>query len=188
MGVTEAAKIKISNHFGSSGKSAFFSNCGLGGLSLNSEIRFAHTHFLYFWLLTYGYMVMVNWNYKQNSINLRLTKRANNFISDISTYRSKKTLAKSLKKIIFDQKYNFHCRTRNCFICAQITNWQIALGQKSHFFLFIHSLFIHSGMHEKALNWACIPYISLVLNAKKNKDFNCNMPWWTWWNKSYYYY
>ena len=41
---------------------------------------------------------MVNWNYKQNSINLRLTKRANNFISDISTYRSKKTLAKSLKK------------------------------------------------------------------------------------------
>ena len=43
-------------------------------------------------------------------------------------------------------------------------------------------------MHEKALNWACIPFISLVLNAKKNKDFNCNMPWWTWWNKSYYYY
>jgi len=38
--------------------------------------------------------------------------------------------------------------------------------------LFIHSfihLFIHSGMHEKALNWACIPYISLVLNAKKIK-------------------
>ncbi len=24
-------------------------------------------------------------------------------------------------------------------------------------------------MHEKALNWACIPYISLVLNAKKVK-------------------
>jgi hypothetical protein len=24
-------------------------------------------------------------------------------------------------------------------------------------------------MHEKALNWACIPYISLVLNAKKIK-------------------
>ena len=23
-------------------------------------------------------------------------------------------------------------------------------------------------MHEKALNWACIPYISLVLSAKKN--------------------
>jgi phage replication-related protein YjqB (UPF0714/DUF867 family) len=41
---------------------------------------------------------MVNRNYKQNSINLRLTKRANNCISDISTYRSKKTLAKSLKK------------------------------------------------------------------------------------------
>ncbi len=27
-----------------------------------------------------------------------------------------------------------------------------------------------SGMHEKALNWACIPYISLVLNAKKKKN------------------
>jgi hypothetical protein len=37
------------------------------------------------------------------------------------------------------------------------------------FYSFIHSLFIHSGMHEKALNWACIPYISLVLNAKKIK-------------------
>ncbi len=24
-------------------------------------------------------------------------------------------------------------------------------------------------MHEKALNWECIPYISLVLNAKKIK-------------------
>ena len=36
-------------------------------------------------------------------------------------------------------------------------------------------------MHEKALNWA------LVLNAKI-KDGNCKMQWWTWWNKSYYYY
>jgi hypothetical protein len=27
----------------------------------------------------------------------------------------------------------------------------------------------HIGMHEKALNRACIPYISLVLNAKKIK-------------------
>jgi hypothetical protein len=45
-----------------------------------------------------GRRFMVNRNYKQNSINLRLTKRANNCISDISTYRSKKTLAKSLKK------------------------------------------------------------------------------------------
>ncbi len=37
-----------------------------------------------------GRRFMVNRNYKQNSINLRLTKRANNYNSDISTYRSKK--------------------------------------------------------------------------------------------------
>ena len=37
-----------------------------------------------------GRRFMVNRNYKQNSINLRLTKRANNNNSDISTYRSKK--------------------------------------------------------------------------------------------------
>jgi hypothetical protein len=50
--------------------------------------------------------------------------------------------------------------------------FQQYFGKATSFYSFIHvsiHLFIHSGMHEKALNWACIPYISLVLNAKKIK-------------------
>ncbi len=54
------------------------------------------------------------------------------------------------------------------------------------FYSFFHS-FIHLGMHEKALNWACIPNISLVLNAKI-KDCNCKNAMMNKMKKNYYFY
>ena len=56
-----------------------------------------------------------------NSINLRLTRLANSQISNISAYRSKKTLSQSLKNLKLDS-YNVPCRTRNCYICVSRTS------------------------------------------------------------------
>jgi len=57
---------------------------------------------------------------KNGSINYRLTHRANNSISEIATFTSKKSLATKIKKCSLTN-YNINCVNRNCYICLQGT-------------------------------------------------------------------
>lgn len=54
---------------------------------------------------------------KNESINKRLTKRANDCITTIAIHKSKQTLASKLKKHSLDQ-YNTNCINVNCYICS----------------------------------------------------------------------
>ena len=63
----------------------------------------------------------INRNYKTGNISYRLAKRANNFISIISPPKTKKSLAKKLRKEILSS-YVYNCRQRNCFICVPRNN------------------------------------------------------------------
>ena len=57
---------------------------------------------------------------KTGSISNRLTIRANNSISEIATFKSKKSLATKIKKCTL-ANYNINCTNRNCYICLQGT-------------------------------------------------------------------
>ena len=54
---------------------------------------------------------------KQNSINWRLSSRANKSIQIISKSTSTKSLSTAMQKQLFNVKYKFRCVTRNCFVC-----------------------------------------------------------------------
>ncbi len=57
-------------------------------------------------------------NLRTNSLNHRLANRADSCISNLEQYRSRKTLVKKLKESIVENKYQFNCTSRNCYICS----------------------------------------------------------------------
>jgi hypothetical protein len=65
-----------------------------------------------------GRRFVISRNLRNNSINTRLTKRANKSISCIANAKSLKVLATKLKNETLD-KYNIPCRIRNCYTCSQ---------------------------------------------------------------------
>ena len=60
--------------------------------------------------------------WQTESIASRLAVRATKEIKEIEIARSKNGLKNKIKNNCFLVEYNVQCRTRNCFICAQLTN------------------------------------------------------------------
>jgi len=59
--------------------------------------------------------------WKDGSVAKRIATRTNNEMNHLSTFNTKSTLVKNLKKkIIFS--YLFNCRQRNCYICGNRAN------------------------------------------------------------------
>ncbi len=58
-------------------------------------------------------------NSPTNSIETRLSQRATSSISALSKFKTKRTLARNLKKNIIGTKYQFRCRRRGCYICTR---------------------------------------------------------------------
>jgi len=56
-------------------------------------------------------------NWRADSVSYRLASVANKSISDLSKFKTKKTLSLQLKKKIINS-YSYICRQRNCYICV----------------------------------------------------------------------
>jgi len=57
-------------------------------------------------------------NSPSNSIGTRLSNRATTSITYLSTFKTKRTLIRTLKKTIVNTRYQFRCRRRGCYICT----------------------------------------------------------------------
>ncbi len=57
-------------------------------------------------------------NLKDNSIRIRLAKRAGEVITQVTTAKTKKSIARIIKTKLINN-YNFRCARRNCFVCAR---------------------------------------------------------------------
>ena len=57
-------------------------------------------------------------NWKKNSIAHRLAKQAEKSLGEIMLNKNRKTYVDNQKKKILEQKYNFTCTSRQCFICS----------------------------------------------------------------------
>jgi len=55
----------------------------------------------------------------QNSINFRLSKRAENSIKLVKNIKSKKAVVQRTKSKFIAEKYKFTCRNRGCYICRE---------------------------------------------------------------------
>jgi hypothetical protein len=54
---------------------------------------------------------------KQNSISSRLSRLAPSKITNLATFKTRSTLANTLRKELINSKYAVNCRRRNCYIC-----------------------------------------------------------------------